>query len=133
MEFLLYIKFEKVFALVGGIRSLSFKMDNEIVETQDFERHFRIFIPSSGVKSMDIEFNGILDFQQGPEMFGRIWSLYKDSTPFQARLDSEGLTRIAGTFMFQALEGTSQANMANEIAGKIVSSGEFTMEALNAP
>ena len=133
MEFLLYIKFEQVFALVGGLRTISVTINREVVQTEDFEKPYKILIPGSGVKALELSGNGVMDFPQGKEMLQKLWNFYNNATLFQARLDSEGLTRIAGGFILTEFEINSQANMENQFTFTLESSGEFAMEALNAP
>ena len=133
MEFLFFIKFINVWTLVGGIRTINFQISNEPVQTEDFAVPYKILIEGSGVRSMEISGHGILDFSGGREMLQRLFDFYNNATLFQARLQSESLTRIEGGFLLTNFEINSQANMENQFTYELKSSGPFTMEALNAP
>ena len=132
MEFLFYINFsDNVETLVGGIQTVSFKSSNELVETEDFEKPYRILIPNSGVKKLDIAGQGVMDFENGPEMVQRLWDFHHNGDLFKATLRAEKAMEIVGNFFLKEFDVVSNTEDAVNFNYALESSGEFTMERLN--
>ena len=125
MEFLLYIQFvEKVWTLVGGIKSIQASFNNEPVESEDFGKSYRILIPGSGVRSFSLDGSGVLDFQNGTEMLIKLWDLYYSGTDFETKLEGQGVS-ITGKCILKEFGTNSQYNQANDFSYKLISSGAF--------
>ena len=127
MEFLLYIQFiANYWTLVGGIKTVSARFNNELVGTEDFEKDYRIFIPGSGIRSLDIDGSGVLDFANGPDMIERLWNLHKNGSVFQARLVGSGIS-VKGGFVLKDFSMDSQFQDANQFQYNLLSSGDFNV------
>ena len=125
MEFLLYIQFvADLWTLVGGVKTISARFNNELVETQDFEKNYRILIPGSGVRSLDLDGSGVLDFEQGSDMIERMWDFHKNGSVLRARMVGSGIT-IEGGFILKDFSLDSQFQDANQFQWNLISSGDF--------
>ena len=113
-DFLLYIDFKKnnFFTLVGGVKSTSLSINKEPIETQDFNRDYRLFIPGSGVFMVHLAGTGLFDnADTSKEMRLRLLSGLKSGNLFKIKLESEDFS-VIGEFLL------TQFNISQEVGAE---------------
>ena len=130
-EFLFYIDFRgdpsrPFYTLLGGVRVTNFESTKALVETADYTKDFRMFIPGSGVQAVNIDLNGFLENYK--EQFSQLFKAHNNSESLDVRLTSgEGGVTVSGQFIIESLTGSSEATMQNEYSLTLVNIGEVTI------
>ena len=127
-EFLLYIQFiPNLWTLCAGIKSISPTLAREYIETQDYNNDFRLLIPKSGIKQMELAGSGVIDVPSGTDTTKKMIELFDQGSEFLARVQSTNLT-IEGKFLLAEFMITSETANANFFNYKMSSSGEFQVQ-----
>lgn len=113
--------------LVAGGREHGIKINNESIDVTDKgDAGWRTLLEESGVRSVDIDFGGLMDTSTLISL-----SLGSDATAMLAAyyVDIEGLGIIAGDFRLNGIEIGSPHDGATEMSGTLQSSGAITWTA----
>ena len=122
-DLLLYLDFSGTgfFTLVGGVRTTSFTLAREPVETEEFEKHHRSLIAQSGVESLDVNGAGVFDSHF--EMFKRLQDIVKSGMQVKGRLKSNEV-HLEADFLIPEFSCDSETNDAKNFTIRLMSSGE---------
>ena len=125
MEFLLSIVFEEnVWTFVGGIKSANSNLQRTFAETEDYEKPYRILVPSAGKRELDISGSGIIDNNKAVVL--RMLELSFSGSEFRAKIESLKFL-IEGSFIFESFSLTSPVSEASTFDISIKSSNDFSI------
>lgn len=84
---LLYIKFDKVYTYVGGIRSTAFSFDRSLIKSQDFSQDWDVILEGTGRKSFTLSGNGVLSDRLPKELFVRLINSIDNGLKLPCRIE----------------------------------------------